>query len=158
MHRSQWGRYLECCRPEDSIIFRIHFDGNTIFEPAFDPIFDAEVERLYHATMDKRVINGVASGDSRTGRHLFKIIRSAGGQICASGGSSWVVHSDGTRYPGDEAYFLHYIVDGVYQELSKSSEISQPFLWQWAGVRHGQIEDGELVYVAHQLDFFGVRL
>ena len=138
--------------------FPIHFDGNTIFEPTFDPLFDAEIERHYHASMDNRVIDGKPSGDSRTGRHLFAVIRAAGGQVMASGGSSWVVHSDGEKYPGDEAYFLHYIVDGVYRELSQSSEISQPFLWQWAGVRHSQVESGELVYLAHQLDFFGVRL
>ena len=137
--------------------FPIHFDGNTIFEPTFDPMFDAEIERLYHASMDNRVVDGVASGDSCTGRHLFGTIRAAGGTIKAAGGSSWVVHSDGQVYPSDEAYFLHYIVDGVYQELAKCSEISQPFLWQWAGVRHSQIEAGELVYIAHQLDFFGAR-
>ena len=69
-----------------------------------------------------------------------------------------MVHGESQGYPADEAYFLHYIVDGVYQELSQSADISQPFLWQWAGVRHSQIESGELVYIAHQLDFFGTRV
>ena len=151
------GQVFRMLPPGGLYYFPIHFDGNTIFEPAFDPFFDSEVERLYHASMDNRVIAGVASGDSRTGRHLFQIIRAAGGRVHASGGSSWVVHSHEDSYPADEAYFLHYIVDGVYQELSQVPEISQPFLWQWAGVRHSQIESGELVYIAHQLDFFGVR-
>ena len=151
------GQVFRMLPPDGLYYFPIHFDGNTIFEPSFDPLFDSEIERLYHASMDNRVVDGVASGDSRTGRHLFNTIRAAGGTVRAAGGSSWVVHSQGDSYPADEAYFLHYIVDGVYQELAQTAEISQPFLWQWAGVRHSQIESGELVYIAHQLDFFGVR-
>lgn len=135
--------------------FPIHFDGNTIFEPVFDEALDAEIENRYHASMDNRVVDGNASGDSRTGRHLFQIIRDSGGEVISSGGSSWVVHGRGGGYPDDEAYFLHFIVDGVYTELSECPEISQPFLWQWAGMRHSQIEDGSLVYIAHQIDFFG---
>ncbi|MBT6178557.1 MAG: class I SAM-dependent methyltransferase [Deltaproteobacteria bacterium] len=137
--------------------FPIHFDGNTIFEPVFDVALDQEIESRYHASMDNRITDGKPSGDSRTGRHLFGIIRDAGGEVHASGGSSWVVHGRGGEYPADEAYFLHFIVDGVYSELSECSEISQPFLWQWAGMRHSQIEEGTLVYIAHQIDFFGSR-
>lgn len=137
--------------------FPIHFDGNTIFEPIFDDALDAEIEARYHASMDNRMTAGKPSGDSRTGRHLFRVIREAGGGVRSSGGSSWVVHGNDGEYPEDEAYFLHFIVDGVYTELSECSEISQPFLWQWAGMRHSQIEDGVLVYIAHQIDFFGTR-
>jgi SAM-dependent methyltransferase len=137
--------------------FPIHFDGNTIFEPTFDESLDAEIENRYHASMDNRMTAGKPSGDSRTGRHLFKIIREAGGVVRCSGGSSWVVHGNQGEYPRDEAYFLHFIVDGVYTELSECSEISQPFLWQWAGMRHSEIEEGVLVYIAHQIDFFGTR-
>jgi len=137
--------------------FPIHFDGNTIFEPVFDAALDAEIERRYHMSMDNRVISGRASGDSRMGRHLFEILRKAGADVRSSGGSSWVVHGTNGDYPEDEAYFLHYIVDGVYGELAGCAELSQPFLWQWAGVRHAEIEEGRLVYIAHQLDFFGTR-
>jgi SAM-dependent methyltransferase len=63
---------LGLLRPGGLFYFTINFDGETIFEPILDPIFDAEIMRLFHASMDNRLIDGELSGDSRTGRHLFQ--------------------------------------------------------------------------------------
>lgn len=88
----------------------INFDGMTVFEPAIDPAFDAHVEALYHRTMDERITDGVQSGDSRTGRHLFQALAAHGYTVHSAGASDWVVFGDGQgRYPADEATFLHFI-------------------------------------------------
>ncbi|MCP5098405.1 MAG: class I SAM-dependent methyltransferase, partial [Chloroflexi bacterium] len=135
--------------------FTINFDGATILEPIIEPEFDAQVEAIYHRTMDERITDGVRSGDSRSGRHLFQYLRETGADILAAGSSDWVVFAGQDGYPADEAYFLHFIVDGMQQTLSQRSELDQNQLEEWITQRHNQIDKGELVYIAHQIDFYG---
>lgn len=135
--------------------FPINFDGATIFEPVIDPAFDALIEQVYHRTMDERVTNGVRSGDSRTGRHLFRWLRESGAEIIAAGSSDWVVFADAHGYPHDEAYFLHFIIETVRTALEPCAEIDARRLREWVACRHQQIEEGKLVYIAHQIDLVG---
>jgi SAM-dependent methyltransferase len=146
---------LGLLKPGGLFYFTINFDGETIFEPTLDPIFDAEIMRLYHASMDNRLIDGELSGDSRTGRHLFQRLTAVGSHILAAGGSDWVVYGRDGRYPADEAYFLHAILHMMGQTLSQSPELDQKQFAQWLAQRQKQIERGELTYIAHQLDFVG---
>jgi SAM-dependent methyltransferase len=144
-------RLFETLNPGGHFYFTINFDGETIFEPAHPD--DAGIMTAYHRTMDERVTNGNPSGDSRAGRHLFNHLRAAGGEILAAGSSDWVVFAPEGAYPADEAYFLHFIVDTVHGALD--GEISPDRIEAWASARHAQIERATLVYIAHQLDFFG---
>jgi predicted O-methyltransferase YrrM len=64
--------------PGGLFYFSINFDGVTTLEPAIDPVLDAQIEQLYHQTMDERSVNGRPSGDSQSGRHLFTHLRQAG--------------------------------------------------------------------------------
>jgi hypothetical protein len=133
--------------------FPVNFDGETIFEPPHPD--DALLMRIYHRSMDQRVRYGRPAGDSRTGRHLFRHLAGAGATVLAAGGSDWVVHATGGRYEADEEYFLHHIVHTIDQELERHSEIDPRTLARWVELRHGQARRGELVYIAHQLDFAG---
>ncbi|MCS6828303.1 MAG: SAM-dependent methyltransferase [Caldilinea sp.] len=136
--------------------FTINFDGATLLEPTIDPAFDAAVEAAYHRTMDERIVDGRPSGDSCTGRHLFTQLPAAGFEIRSAGASDWVVHAVNGRYPAEEAYFLHSIVDMMHAALSNDSTLDLSRFEAWIAQRHAQIERGEMVYIAHQLDFFGV--
>ncbi len=144
-------RLFKVLKPDGRFYFTINFDGETIFEPTVPD--DAEIMAAYHRTMDERITNGVLSGDSRAGRHLFKHLRDAGGEILRAGSSDWVVFGDEKGYPADEAYFLHFIVDTVRGAVD--GKIASRQIESWASARHAQIESGALVYIAHQLDFFG---
>lgn len=126
--------------------FPITFDGGTVLEPAIDPTLDDRIERAYHDHIDD-------GGDSRAGRHL---LAHAGeiGTVLAAGSSDWVVHPSDGSYPADEAFFLSYIVDTIAGAL-EGGEIDPESLAEWSATRHRQIERGELVYVAHQLDVLG---
>lgn len=135
--------------------FTINFDGESAFEPVIDPVLDAEVLGLYHETMDARLVDGERSGHSRTGRRLFGALSDIGATIEQTGSSDWVVWPNEGTYPGDEAYFLHFIVSTVGEALADSSHIEERALRRWVDERHAQIDRGELVYLAHQLDFFG---
>jgi SAM-dependent methyltransferase len=127
----------------------INFDGITSLEPSLDVSLDAKIERLYHNTMDTRP----TGGDSRSGRHLFGHLRSAGAEILASGASDWVVHAVNGKYPEDEAYFLQYILHFFEESLTGNPELDGEAFATWLQERGAQIERGELVYIAHQMDF-----
>lgn len=133
--------------------FSINFDGDTIFEPAHP--HDATLLAVYHRSMDDRTRAGRPAGDSRAGRHLFAHLRAAGAELLAAGSSDWVVWPAHGRYPADEAHFLHHIIDTVEQELRRHPEVAPDILDEWVALRHAQITRGDLVYVAHQLDFLG---
>jgi hypothetical protein len=110
---------------------------------------DAKIERLYHQTMDKRP----TGGDSQAGRHLFGHLRSAGAEILAAGASDWVVHALDGQYLADEAYFLNFILHFFESSLSAHPELDKKAFRVWLAERRKQIERGELVYIAHQMDF-----
>lgn len=142
-------------KPGGHFYFTINFDGATILQPTIDPVLDAQIEQLYHQTMDARITNGRPSGDSRSGRHLFYHLRQAGGEILAAGSSDWVVFAGADGYPADEAYFLQFIIHTMQEALADHPELDAARFADWIRQRQQQIERGKLVYIAHQIDFFG---
>jgi len=140
-------------KPNALFYTTINFDGNTILQPTIDRLYDEQVEAAYHATMDNRITGGLPSGDSHSGRHLFGHLRNAGLTILDAGSSDWVVFDNGQGYSADEAYFLHFIVETIHGALCNDPQIDPPRFTEWIKKRHAQIERGELVYIAHQLDF-----
>ena len=148
-------RLFSLLKPGGYFYFTINFDGATIFQPIIDPVLDAKIEQLYHRTMDERLTDGQPSGDSRSGRHLFHQLRQAGGEILAAGSSDWVVFAGDDGYPADEAYFLQFIVHTMQQALAGHPELAAARFADWIRQRQKQIENGDLVYIAHQIDFFG---
>jgi hypothetical protein len=135
--------------------FTINYDGESIFAPGHP--HDDQIMRAYHRDMDERVRYGRPAGESRTGRHLFHHLRAAGAPALAAGPSDWVVHAgpDGT-YGGDEGYFLRSILHTIQNALRDRRDWVEPAnLAGWLAERDRQLAAGELVYIAHQLDFAG---
>ena len=130
----------------------INFDSGTIFEPTIDRGLDTQIVELYHQTMDERMIGGRQSGDSRTGRKLFSGLRKVGARVVDAGASDWVVYPTDAGYDGHEEVFLHAIIDTVEGALQWRQEIDPQALVRWVRERRAQIESGEVVYIAHQLD------
>jgi len=135
--------------------FTINYDGESIFEPGHPR--DDVIMRAYHRDMDERIRYGRPAGESRTGRRLFHYLRDAGAPALAAGSSDWVVSAapDG-NYPGDEAYFLRSILNTIQNALRNRQDRMEPSdLAEWLAERGRQLAAGELVYIAHQLDFVG---
>jgi hypothetical protein len=135
--------------------FTINYDGESIFAPGHP--HDDQVMQAYHRDMDERVRYGRPAGDSRTGRRLFHHLRAAGAPALAAGSSDWVVSAgpDG-NYPDDEAYFLRSILSTIQDALrSRPDRVEPADLADWLAMRRRQLAAGELVYIAHQLDFVG---
>ena len=154
---------LRMLRPAGLFYFSINFDGATLFLPEMaadrplpnTPTLDRQIEALYHRSMDTRVTDGQPSGDSRTGRRLFHALRACGAQALAVGSSDWVVHALDGVYPADEAYFLGCILHFVESTLRGHPQLNARAFENWLTTRRQQIARGELLYIAHQLDYCG---
>ena len=144
---------LSLVKPGGLAWLTINFDGMTAFEPPVDPALDARLEQLFHQTMDERITNGVRSGDSRTGRHLFGYLEGAGARLLSAGASDWLVYPQQGRYPEDEAAFLRFILHFFETSLAGHPDLDPAQFAAWLATRRRQVERAELVYIAHQLDF-----
>jgi SAM-dependent methyltransferase len=135
--------------------FTINYDGESIFAPGHP--HDDQVMQAYHRDMDERIRYGRPAGESRTGRRLFHRLRDAGAPALAAGSSDWIVcpAPDGS-YPADEAYFLRSILNTIRNALRNRQDWVRPAdLANWLAERGRQLAAGELLYIAHQLDFVG---
>ena len=57
------------------------------------------------------------------------------------------------KYPADEKYFLHFILHFFEESLTGHKELDANAFADWLSKRRAQIERGDLVYIAHQMDF-----
>ena len=145
--------FRDALAPDGVAYCPITYDGETIFEPVADPDFENRLFDAFHRHLD-------AGGDSRAGRHLLSLAsgdaesadRDRNSGVLAAGGSDWVVRPRDGEYPADERYFLHCIVETVERAVRAESAVPDRRLSEWAAERRDQIENAELVYVAHQLD------
>jgi len=146
---------LSLLKPGGCFYFSINFDGVSILEPVLDPELDEKILQLYHRSMDLREVGGHVTAGSRAGRKLFQALPSAGATILAAGSSDWVVYPQEGEYPHDEAYFLHHILHFFETSLASHPALEPDRFRTWLAARRSQVEQGVLVYVAHQLDFCG---
>ncbi len=124
--------------------FTCNFDGETLFLPECSG--DERIIELYHGSMETRL-----AGASHTGRRLLTFVQRPGLELLAAGSSDWVIHPRNGHYLADEIFFLHTIIETVELEL-KHNPNSPSDLAHWARLRHGQVEAGELTFLARHLD------
>jgi hypothetical protein len=127
----------------------INFDGTTSFEPVIDDELDEKIECLYHETMNTRP----SGGDHKSGRHLFGYLNNVNAKILSAGASDWVVYAKDGKFTEDENYFLNYILGFFEGSLTGHSQLNAVIFADWIEKRRSQIRNGELVYIAHQMDF-----
>jgi virulence-associated protein VagC len=120
--------------------FTINFDGDTIFQPTHPA--DSAILAAYHGSM----VN------PHSGRRLLHKLTELEVEILEAGSSDWVIYPSDKKYPADEGYFLHHILSFFEQSLSGNDAVDQAEFSQWLEARHAQVEAGELIYIAHQLD------
>lgn len=139
-------------RPGGLWYLPLHFDGVTAFEPLIDPGLDAKIERLYHESMGGASDREGGRAGAHCGRRLLSHLRNADSSLLHVGSSDWVVIPENGAYPAEEDYFLQCILHFIETELAGHPELKNKALDHWLDVRRQQVNDGKLVYIAHQLD------
>ena len=144
---------FDVLEPGGYLYLPITFDGTTIFGPPIDTSLDRQIIAAYHATMDaRRTPDGLLTGGSGAGQALLRALPEAGLELAEEGPSDWEVVPHGGTYPHDVAYFLHHIINFVWESLRDGTVIPTDTLREWIAARHAQIERGQLVYIAFQID------
>ena len=144
-------------KPGGWIYATINFDGETILEPVFDPELDSRIISAYHQTMDLRLVHGALSSGSKSGRKLYAAFQDQGFEVKAIGSSDWVVYPKNKVYLADEKFFLSYILNFIEESLYNNPLIGEKELKNWLEIRRKQLDDGELFFIAHQLDYLVVK-
>jgi hypothetical protein len=121
----------------------------TILRPAIDPGFDEHVIDCYHRSMEPPGENALTFKRSETGRALLDRLVQSQTKILCAGSSDWVVHPP---YSPDEVYFLHHIIHFMEDALQGCPDLDPDRLSAWLEARHAQIQEGQLIYIAHQID------
>lgn len=145
-------RFCRLIEPGGLIYLTLNYDGETILLPLIDRELDERIFQLYNKSMDKRITNGKSAGDSKTGRHLFFHLLNANARILAAGSSDWFVFAGPGGFTRDENYFLHFILHTIQTELKGSASLNRGRLDSWVQQRRVQIEKGELIFIARQVD------
>ena len=132
----------------------LNFDGTTRFLPTSANDLTSAIVHEYHQSMRRETEHGTTSGPD-TGRELLATFPTIG-NVLAVGSSDWFVCPDGKNtYAEDEAYFLYHILKFVETEAQASPAISSEKLASWLTTRRRQVQQGELVFQAAQLDLLG---
>ena len=134
---------------EDGLCYApITYDGGTTFAPR--DRLDDRIEAQYHRHMDEVRDDG----SSRTGSALLATLPRHGWDVLAAGGSDWIVRPSAGEYPDTENLVVGRILGTMADALESmpSSDLDADAREGWFDRRWRELEDGELVYVAHNLD------
>jgi len=134
-----------------------NYDGLTFLHPIIDRHLDDQIISLYNLSMDRRQIGGSQTGGSLTGRKLLDWLPEAGYDIVSAGSSDWFLTPHHERYDGDESYFLKCILQFITDSVTPLWKDKPEILVKWLILRHQQLDEGRLSYLAHQMDYMALR-
>ena len=143
---------IESMQPGGYLYLTLNFDGQTIFEPAYEPALQKRILDSYHARMDERQVDSQPSGDSRTGRRLMSSLVEAGLPLLAAGSSDWVVYPGEQGYIEDEQVVLEHVLDTIAANVGPGPDLAAADLQRWLQNRRELVASGRLIFIAHQLD------
>ncbi len=131
----------------------ITFDGGTRFAPRDS--LDDRIERYYHRHMD----DVRPTGGSQTGSELLVTLPDRGWDVQSTGGSDWIVRPNGDGYPGLEREFVAHLLETIEGALAdfEPDVIAPTTRERWFDRRRRELDRGELVFVAHNLDVLARR-
>jgi hypothetical protein len=145
--------FATMARPGGLLYLSLIYDGHTEFLPSGDLEFERELLDRYHLSMDQRVTDGRPSGGSRAARGTFAHLAALALPVLAVGGSDWIVYPQAGRYEAEEAYFLDMIIETIDRQLQQDTSMDSLRRTEWAAQRHGQVQAGELMLMARNMDF-----
>lgn len=147
-------RLWRLLRPRGWAYFTLNYDGWTAFLPQRPELKETRLLERYHASMDQRRHRGMPAGTAATGRALWHwALTTDQVEIVAAGPSDWAVWPHHGSYPHDEAFFLDFILDTIYQALNRDDQLDPEVVERWYHTRHQDRKRARLAYLAHQWDF-----
>jgi SAM-dependent methyltransferase len=142
--------------PDGLVYLSLNYDHLTIVEPSSDTELDDALLDAYHRAMYEHQWGG-AGGDPRTGRRLFHRLTERGFDILDMGPSDWIIAPFRGQYRDEDRIVLEYLLAHIADVVRASNVIADDELARWTARRQRQIENAQLLYIAHQLDVLAQR-
>jgi SAM-dependent methyltransferase len=141
----------ELLAPGGLLYASIVFDGVTLLEPGIDERVDTEVLRLYHRSMTQGF-----------GRRHVLALRAAGFEIAEIGSSDWIIPPRAAGPMPEERELVATVLGMMEEAVSAQiaalpdAAISRDELLEWVSRRRIQLDAGEVLFEAHQMDFVAI--
>jgi hypothetical protein len=146
--------FMELLHTEGIFYFSQVFDGLTRFIPESKE--DSEMISAYHRVMDD-VGSDWEYRRSTSGSEMLSLLMEMDDvEIDRAGSSDWVITPNGLGLDRDRKDFLHFLIDTMGNALHE--EVDGDHLERWLRGKHGQVREGRLGVIVHQLDVIGVKV
>ena len=131
----------------------LNYDGDTALLPIYqDQAFETGLLETYNESMEKRRVNGQATGGAKSGRRLLSTLNSLGFTIIAYGSSDWNITPLHNSYRNQDKICVESLLSLIRKEGTQHSDIDQQELQRWYKDRCRMVEQHRLSLIAHQLD------
>lgn len=136
----------------------LNYDGETTLLPTSDDAaFETQLLAHYHDSMERRRVDGRATGGAHCGRRLHRLLPAHGFEVLACGSSDWNITPFFGEYRGGDATCLQALVDMIAGEAQRSGLFDAARLERWRQERERGLREQRLGLVAHQLDVLARR-
>ncbi len=130
-----------------------NYDGDTALLPVYDDAaFEARLLGHYNHTMERRRVDGQATGGAYCGRRLHGLLPEYGFDILAYGSSDWSITPFLGEYHDGDAVCLKALLEMIRGEGQSSGLFHQDQLDRWSEDRLRLLRQRRLGLITHQLD------
>jgi SAM-dependent methyltransferase len=143
-------------QPGGYLYASINYDGDTALLPVYDDAgFEARLLEHYNHTMERRRVDGQATGGAYCGRRLHGLLPEYGFDILAHGSSDWNIASVLGDYRDGDSVCLKALLEMIYGEGQRSGLFHQDQLDRWREDRLRLLQRRWLELTIRQLDLLG---
>jgi SAM-dependent methyltransferase len=140
-------------QPGGYLYASLNYDGDTALLPVYeDADFEARLLGHYNHTMERRRVDGRATGGAYCGRRLHGLLPEYGFDILAYGSSDWNIAPFLGEYRDSDAVCLNALLEMIRAEGQSSGLFQQDQLERWREDRLQLLRRRRLGLIIHQLD------
>jgi hypothetical protein len=146
-------RFADWLQPGGYLYASTNYDGDTVLLRVYDDAdFEARLLEHYNQTMERRRVDGQATGGAYCGRRLHGLLPEYGFDILAHGGSDWNVAPVQGEYRDGDSVCLTALLEMIYGEGQRSGLFCQDELDRWYEDRLRSLSEQKLTLSIRQLD------
>jgi SAM-dependent methyltransferase len=146
-------RFAAWLQPGGYLYASLNYDGDTALLPVYeDADFEARLLGHYNHTMERRRVDGRATGGAYCGRRLHGLLPEYGFDILAYGSSDWNIAPFLGEYRDSDAVCLNALLEMIRAEGQSSGLFQQDQLERWREDRLQLLRRRRLGLIIHQLD------
>jgi SAM-dependent methyltransferase len=140
-------------QPGGYLYASLNYDGHTTLVGTYDDAaLEARLLGHYNHTMERRRVDGQATGGAYCGRRLYGLLPEFGFDIIAHGSSDWNISPFEGEYRDEDAVCLKALLEMIWGEGQSSALFNQSELYCWREDRLRLLQQRRLGLTIRQVD------